>query len=210
MIERALPTWDALEGTFACRVILDDSGDSEYRAWVSGQYPQWEVVPTGPTRMGYAPAMTKMREVGLESGADYIFHLEDDFMLNAPLDLDDIAGLLDARPYLAQVALRRQAWFANEVEHGGIIEALEVQGQRFHEMTDGRRYWTEHRAVWTANPNLFRRDIAERPYPLVNFSEAAFMRELRADPQMRCAFWGKRSDPLHVEHIGAYRNGVDY
>lgn len=209
-IEKALPSWDKATGDIGYRAILDDSGDPHYREWLAHTFTNWDVIPVGETRCGYSTAMRAVREVGLQSGADHVFHIEDDFVLVRPLDLDEIAGLLQERTYLAQVALLRQPWYANEIEHGGLIAALEDQGQHFTEMTDGSRNWIEHRAVWTANPNMFRRDVAKIEYPDVNYSEAAFMRALRESASLRCAFWGKRTDGPRVTHIGEYRSGIEY
>lgn len=209
-IEKALPTWNAASGSVAHRIIIDDSGNDEYRRWLSDTFTDWDVIPVGEERCGYSPAMQAMREVGLQTGAEFIFHTEDDFILNHPIDLDDIADVLRRRTYLAQIALLRQPWFGNEVEHGGLIEALEVNGQEFTEVTDGTHHWIEHRAVWTANPNMFSRDVAKINYPNVNYSESAFMKSLRSNKNLRCGFWGKRSDAPLVHHIGEYRNGIEY
>ena len=208
-IERALPTWEQATGSISHRFIIDDSGDTQYRMWLTDTFPEWKIVSVGQDRCGYSPAMKMIRTIGLESDADYIFHIEDDFVLSRPINLDDLAGLLNDKRYLAQVALLRQPWFHNEIEAGGLIEALEP-GETFTERSDGDRCWIEHRAIWTANPNMFRRDVAKIEYPNVNYSESAFMRSLKEDANLRCAFWGKRSDEYYVHHIGEYRNGIEY
>lgn len=208
-IEKTIPTWDQATGLVTHRVIIDDSGDTDYRQWLARTFPDWDVIPVGDERCGYSPAMQAIRQVGLQCGTEFIFHTEDDFMLNRPINLDDVATLLRDKQYLAQVALLRQPWFPNEIEAGGLIEALEP-GEVFTECSDGDRYWIEHRAVWTANPNMFRRDVAKIEYPNVNYSESAFMRSLKEDANLRCAFWGKRSDEYYVHHIGEYRNGIEY
>lgn len=211
-ISQAIPTWEThVSGNIVSHVIVDDSGDVEYRTWLDSTFgDRWTVVPNGEARLGYSAAMQKMRAVGIDSGADYILHVEDDFLLNDGLDVDDICGVLDDRRYLAQIALLRQPWYANEIRFGGVIPALEEQGQHFTEATNGVHHWIEHRAVWTANPNVFSTQVASIPYPTCNYSEAAFMAMLREQTGYRCAYWGRLSDAPRVTHIGEQRVGIEY
>ncbi len=216
LLDECISTWDQASGTFCAKVILDDSGDPAYRASLTEKYgTEWEVLRVGEERMGYVAAMKAMRSIGIRSNAKYIFHLEDDFKLNRPIDLDAITSLLSADTRIAQMALLRQPWYANEVEHGGVINALMNQGCEFQEMIridkeDRVVRWIEHRAVWTANPNVFSVEVARIDYPDTPYSESAFMRQLKTSPALVCAYWGTLSDEPYVTHIGDYRNGHSY
>ena len=106
-------------------------------------------------------------ETARASAADTVWFHEDDFVLSQDVDLAELNRVLAERDYLTQVALLRQPWFANEKSAGGLIEALEAQGQRFTETTDGESTWIEHRACFTGNPSLipartFNRTLALR------------------------------------------------
>lgn len=212
-LERTIPSWDQAEGEYVLKCILDDSGDAEYRGWLKRTFEPlgWHISITGLGRQGYNAAMRRMREIGVASGADFILHVEDDFLLNRPVNLYAITSLMANNPRtFAQMAFIRQPWYQNEVEHGGVIQALQAQGCHFDQKTDGTHHWLEHRTVWTANPNLMPVDVARIPYPEGDWSESAFMRLLRETTSLHCAYYGRLSDDPMVTHIGEYKKGTGY
>lgn len=198
-------------------VIVDDSGDPVYGQWLEDEFigGPWDgKVLHLPEPHGYWRAMQYVWGLARHWAATYdtnaFFLLEDDFTFNTNVDLDDLAGVLDAHPYLAQIALLRQPWFANEHAHGGLIGALQAQGQTFTECMDGTHWWIEHRACFTGNPCLIPRATFERDWPEGDWSESRFGRGLFADQRARGAYWGRLADPPRVEHIGRNRVGTAY
>lgn len=192
-------------------VIVDDSGDRAYRSWLTSEYPDAVVTVVAPEPAGYWRSMKTVWAIARDSGADALAFWEDDFVLTEDVDLTDLQRVLDAHPYLTQAALLRQPWFANEREHGGLIEGLEAQGQVFEERTDGRgRWWIEHRACFTGNPSLIPASTFAHDWPEGAWSESRFGQLLFTDPAARGAYWGRRSDPPRVEHIGHQRVGRNY
>lgn len=191
-------------------VIVDDSGNTDYRAWLAAEFPDALVTAVHEEPAGYWRAMRTVWEIARGSGADSVVMWEDDFVLLDNVDATCLDRVLDECPYLTQIALKRQAWFGNEHEHGGLIEALEAQGQRFYERTDGRHSWIEHRACFTGNPCLIPARTFENDWPEGAWSESRFGRLLFVDPDARGAYWGRRSDAPRVEHIGHERVGSDY
>ncbi|WP_143220899.1 glycosyltransferase [Actinomadura sp. CNU-125] len=198
-------------------VIVDDSGDPTYGQWLEDEFIggplNGKILHLGKAR-GYWAAMQAVWSLARHWTAFYgtttFFFLEDDFVFNQPVDLEELAGVLNDRPYLTQVALVRQPWFGNEVEHGGLIEALEAQGQDFTEVTDNGRTWIEHRACFTGNPSVIPARTYDHDWPSGDWSESRFGQELFRDPRTRGAYWGARSDPPRVEHIGHTRVGAGY
>ena len=197
--------------------IVDDSGDPTYGQWLADEFigGPWDgKVLHLPEPHGYWRAMQHVWVLARHWAATYdttsFFLLEDDFTFNADVDLEALVGVLDRRPYLTQIALRRQPWFGNEHAHGGMIEALEAQGQTFTEATDGGHTWIEHRACFTGNPCLIPRRTFERDWPEGDWSESRFGKLLFADEGARGAYWGRRTDPPLVEHIGHHRVGTGY
>jgi hypothetical protein len=189
--------------------IVDDSGDLDYAAWCD---TFGDCLPTGGA--GYWRAMRTVWETARAllggDSTDSVFFLEDDFVFHEDVDITCLNRVLDEQPHLTQIALLRQPWFANEVEHGGLIEALEAQGQKFDEQTDGRHSWIEHRATFTGNPSLIPARTFVHDWPAGAWSESRFGRQLFADPDARGAYWGRRGDPPRVEHIGHERVGTEY
>ena len=55
-------------------------------------------------------------------GLPWAFIVEDDFTAERSIDLAAMQQVMDDRPGLVQMALRRQAWSAPELEAGGVIE----------------------------------------------------------------------------------------
>ncbi len=200
-IERTIPSaFEYLDGIDE-RVIVDDSGDADYQAWLRLRFPAFGLI-CGPKRLGYTKAMQRVNQIELGSGLPWIFRLEDDFVFQRPVDLAAMQRTMCDNPHLVQLALRRQAWFPNELEAGGIIEANPTAFTQ----RDG---FIEHGEFFTNNPTLLRRSfIAANPWPDARWSEAVFGRNvLRGDA--RSAFLGSTDDEPWVEHIGI-RQGTGY
>ena len=191
-------------------VIVDDSGDPTYRAWLGEQFPDASVTAVAQRPAGYWQAMRMVWSIARASRTNSVFFLEDDFVFHVDVDLTCLARVLDEQPHLTQIALRRQAWFANELEHGGMIEALEAQGQTFTEHTDGKHWWIEHRACFTGNPTLIPARTFTQDWPSGAWSESRFGHALFTDPSAHGAYWGRRDAKPLVEHIGHQRVGRDY
>jgi hypothetical protein len=199
-------------------VIVDDSGDPTYGQWLEDEFigGPWDgKVLHLPEPHGYWRAMQYVWGLARHWAATYdtsaFFFLEDDFTFNEDVDVEALASVLDTHPYLTQMALLRQPWWPNEIEHGGLIEALEAGGgQEFVERTGGTHTWIEHRACFTGNPCVIPRRTFTRDWPEGDWSESRFGRELFKDPEARGAYWGSRSDAPRVEHIGHQRVGSNY
>ena len=209
-IERTIPAArEHLVGWDGSLVIADDSGDPSYRDWLNETFDP-EILAFGPGRSGFAKAVRRAQEAVLETGSDWVFWLEDDFVLKQDVDLVAIADVMNRYPYLSQMLLKRQAWFGNEIAAGGIIEANPTA---YVEHSDNLgNVWTEHREGHWSNPHLVRSSFIEsHEWPLGEWSESRFGTSLRERyPDWASAFWlGRDSEPL-VEHIGEERVGSGY
>jgi hypothetical protein len=195
---------------FGDMVIVDDSGDKDYRAWLAAEFPDALVTAVASGPAGYWCAMRTVWAIARGSAADTVAMWEDDFILLDDVDATCLDRVLDEQQHLTQIALRRQPWFANETAHGGMLEALEQQGQTFTEQTDGKHHWIEHRATFTGNPCLIPQRTFAHDWPEGAWSESRFGQLLFTNPEARGAYWGRRSDPPRVEHIGHQRVGRNY
>jgi hypothetical protein len=194
-----------VSGAIRRRLIWDDSGDAGYQRWLARAYPAWEVVGQ-PRRLGYTRSMQALWRYLSELDEEYVFRTEDDFVFEQPVNLDELAAVLSARPYLRQIALLRQAWFPEETAAGGVIEATP---DAFERVSDAGQSWIEHRTWWTANPSLFRRELTARyPWPSSARSEWRYSRRLVRDPVARMAYWGDGTP--WVTHIGEQQAGTGY
>lgn len=214
-IERTIPSALAcLEGPITRRVIYDDSGDPQHRDWLASMFPTFELIHA-THRQGFGGAI-RYAWARLAHGPErYILHLEDDFTFNAPVPLNGLVQVLQANPHIAQMALRRQPWGPREELAGGVIEQ---HPDAYVEHTLGKYAWLEHRLFWTTNPSLFRRTMcAGTEWPEGAESEGHFTHQLLRDgspevdgEHVRFAYWGTRSDPEAVTHIGHQRVGSGY
>jgi hypothetical protein len=196
-----------LVGPITRRVIYDDSGDEASRAWLRETFPDFELIFHPAGRQGFGGAIrTAWSHLAL-GPERFVFHLEDDFTFNCPVHLWHVANVLDAFPYLTQVALRRQPWSDAEVLAGGVVEQ---HPEDFIERRSGELAWLEHRRFFTTNPSLYRTELCRRGWPTGDQSEGRFSAELFTDPDVRCAYWGARDDEPWVHHNGKERVGVGY
>lgn len=197
-----------LYGSISERWMYDDTGDDEHRRWLCGRFPQFIHVDDGP-RQGFGGAINAAwRQLVACSVASYVFHVEQDFTFNRPVDLDAMTYVLDTHKHLIQLALRRQPWNPAEHAAGGVIEQYPDD---YTECTDGEYQWLEHRRFFTTNPSLYRWQLMTRGWPDGEQSEGRFgFRLMTEDGFARFGFWGRREDPPAVHHIGQERVGHGY
>lgn len=183
--------WDSL-------TVVDDSGDQMHRTLMRDRYPAATFTPVAASPAGYAHAMQAAFDT---MAGEFVLFWEEDFRAVADVDLTELVAHLDADPWLAQVALLRQPWFANEVAAGGVIEARERQGASFTRL-DGLIRHIDH---FTGNPSVLPSWVFQRPWPQVDWSEATFGRQLVRDGYG----FAYLDRGVVVEHVGE-RTGWGY
>ena len=211
LLRRTIASFEEqVTGPIIERWIYDDSGNRKVREAIAKNHPSFTIInhPTGE-RQGFAGAMRAAWE-GLrqESIADWVFHLEDDFTFNRPVDLARIVDVLVKRPNLCQMALVRQAWNPDEIEAGGLIQ---TRPDEFVSHLDREgNSWLEHDLFFTTNPSVYRRSLYEMfDWPEGAESEGRFGLKLR-EAGFRFGYWGAKDDDPLVHHIGEHRHGTSY
>jgi len=210
-IERTIPSLlERVHGIDGPKLIFDDSGEQRYRDWLREAYQPlgfW-VTPVERERIGQDQALRIIyKHLSRPTYAEhpFVFWSEDDFVYERDVDLAEMAAVLQERPYLAQMALLRQPWFASERRAGGIIER---DPDEYEHVVDGDREWFEHRLWFTLNPHLCRRELFGRQRPVGRRHEWRFSRRLCEDPEARFGIWGEGKP--WVRHIGEERRGRGY
>ncbi len=155
-------------------------------------------------RLGMAGAVRAAWEWALETGADYLFHVEEDFLFERPIPLLDMAALLDRNPHLAQVVLKRQPWSDPEKAAGGIIE---MNPDAYHDCFDGSFWWTEHETLFSMNPSLIARRTLELEWDVANPGgvERA-VTDACHDKGLKFAYYGRKSYRPRCAHVGYQRS----
>lgn len=203
-----------LVGPITEMVVFDDTGDLAHadrlRASLDAHGAGWRVIQHPEGRRGFGGAIrAAWAWLRRHSEARFVFHLEDDFTFERAVDLDRMVGVLESRPELVQLALRRQAWNEAERAAGGVIELRPEAYLERETPLYGK--WLEHREFFTTNPSLYRLELVRaRAWPAGPHSEGLFSLELFTDPDLRCGYWGARTQPPWVHHIGAGRAGEGY
>jgi hypothetical protein len=196
-----------------CLLRIGDGRDEYHeRCWESAKdaLPTFSRVITIDDRehkLGFSGAIAEGWRQVLQTGADYVFHLEMDFTFNAPVELAGMIELLEEKPHLAQVALKRQPVNAEERAAGGIVE---LHPDDFTQRVEGGIIWTENRRCFTTNPCVYSTNLCRHGWPQEPHSEGVFTHRLLADPDVAFAFWGGKFDAPLVEHIGESRAGGGY
>jgi len=206
-IKRTIPAALAMVEGIDHRVIYTDAGDESYTHWLHTNFPTFDVLES-QKRLGFGGAIERAWQIILDNyDFDYVFHLEDDFIIEKPVDLKDFMAVLEERPYLQQMALLRQAWNEEEKKAGGIVQ----QNPDQFVPNQCRGYsWVEHRRFFTTNPSLYRRELVKRGWPNVKNSEGNFTLELTKDPTVQFGMWGPKFTEPWVNHIGNERIGSGY
>lgn len=203
-LDRTLTSFEANvdPDLIAARVIFDDSGDDRYQWGLARMYDWWGVV--GGPKGGFSGNIIRGWQVLQGVHAPYVFHLEEDFTFNRPIDLAAMIRVLDAQQHLVQLALLRQPVNRDEKAAGGFIPA---DPESFVDCTDGTAEWIEHRKFFTTNPSLYRKSLMRLGWPDEEFSEGVFTHRIlasgtheSADP--RFGLWGNTQQTPAVHHIG--------
>lgn len=208
-LAQALAAFDLCvdEGLIERRVIVDDSADRDYAAWIDHNF-RFDQRASSEERRGFGGAIQAGWD--LLGNAEFVFHLEDDFVLARHVPLASMMETLARRSYLAQMALRRQPWGPDEVIAGGYIERDPYAFTNCWDTERPERRWMEHRKFFTTNPSVYPAWVAKQGWPQVPGSEGQFGLQLFQNPQVRCAIWGNRHDPPWAIHIGHKRVGTGY
>ena len=196
-----------LIGTFSYQIMVDDSCDAEYADWLDATYGGAFTIIHNAERYGFCKAVdTDWRAVSEDT--THVFHLEDDFEFTAKVPIEKMAEVLDNRPNLMQIVLKRQPWNEQEKVWGDLVHA---RPEEFTEVTDGTSTWLEHRLFYSTNPNLLKAKWVRNGMPVVSECEGKFGLALtNDDPRLKFGFWGAFSDGPRVHHIGDERVGNGY
>jgi hypothetical protein len=152
-------------------------------------------------RLGLAGAVRAAWDWALDTGVDYLLHVEEDFLFHTPVDVTDLQAILDHNPQLANIVLKRQADPRTpEAQAGGIIE------QNPGDYTDRTTLeipWVEHKRCFSLNPCLIPARILKMGWPDGNEAE---MTARCVAEGLTFGFYGRRDDPPRVEHVGWVRS----
>ena len=182
---------------FRVRIMVDDSGDHCYGEWLRQNYPSFRII-SHDTRKGLAAAVRTAWTTALATGADYVWHAEDDMVYTAHVDLDGMMAVLDADPNLAQLSLKRQPVNAEEEQAGGFIQ---LHTNDFYQCSG----CIEHQTLFTFNPCLVPRHAIRHALAGNDLLERGVTDTLLADG-FCFGIYGRIEYAPVVQHIGHTRS----
>lgn len=186
--------------------MVDDSADTAHARHLDARYPEFTITHH-TTKQGLAGAVQTGWQMVLDSDADYVFHLEEDWTFTRPVDIPAMQRILGLE-YLAEITLKRgiEPGNAHEVIAGGFMEADPTPYTELHDSELG--IWIEHQHLFSLNPSLIPRRTLELGWPsgpLGTGNESGFT-DRCLDAGKSFAYIGAITDPPAVTHIGARRS----
>jgi len=162
-----------LQPGFIHRIICDDSGDPNISYFLKPDFrpSNFGLRMARKASEGYPIDWESLRH---RTGFNYIFHLEDDFIFNEPINLYNMIAVMERNLQLQQMSLLRQSWNEEEKVAGGIMQ---LHPEDFTEFSYGPMKWVEHRRYFTTNPCLYRRTLVDYcTCPMVLILKECFLR----------------------------------
>ncbi len=207
-IKQTWDSWDTkLDFKFSEIIIIDDSARRDYQRWLDETFAKkvWKIVHH-PERLGFGRTVADVW-AQVPKDAHYVFHLEDDFLLNRPLDLNNWIKILQDNPKVVQVCAYRQPWSQDEINKGGFIK--QHAGCYTDKVYSGFDV-VEHKRNFSTNPSLYPRWLVDKGWPEDPNSEGKLSFALKEiDPEYVYLLWGKSTDEPLVHHFGQ-RRGTGY
>lgn len=207
--------WDTLKSfhdtfnvdDFDFKIIIDDSLNLEFQDEIIDTYPDFILDSAVKERRGFGGAIQRAWS-RIPEDVDYVFHLEDDFVFTKQPDIYSMISVLEAHPYLLQMALLRGSVNNEERAAGGVIQQFP---DSYKEVEWNGLSWREHRRFFTTNPCVYSRSTVELGWPNGSNSEGIFgITQFEKDVNTKSAFWGGSDYGEAVEHIGHVRSGTGY
>jgi len=192
------------------RVIV--YSDGPLQTWVSGM-PRHTLI-VGDEQRGFCRATGRLWKWASDPGDDvpeFTFWLEHDFVFLRPVNLTDLATVLDANKEMAQMQLMRGPVSKEEIAAGGLYEMRRNDYEKTQAVLSGGILapLLRHRAYFTTNPALIRTAfMAANQWPDDDepHCEGRFSIDL-VQRGFSFGVWG--SGEPWVEHVGR-RDGFGY
>jgi len=194
LLEQTLDSFRAFNagGRF---LISEDSTRPDVIAEAKARYPDMTVL-SGPDRLGLMGSIDRLYSA---AKTPYIFHLEDDWTFDGPVDWDGAIALLDACDDVANVSLR--AFDEIKGKYREKSTPLKLAGREFAVMrTDAHPEFFG----WSSNPGLIRKSLYEAYAPFARLMHDQMSGLIKKDGRVVAYLL-----PGVARHIGQGRNVTD-
>lgn len=217
-LDHTISSWEAnLKTKPDYKVLFDDSGSKEYVDYLNKKYGNsFTIVPISDKAVGQQKALVFIFNYLKELNTDYYFQLEEDWILNRPLDIIPIMKVMSNNRNIIQMRLPRTIWYTKkhyfDLMYGSHMSwQHEGKGANFVKKSE----WFEKRGAsyfWSHNPNLFPKKILDYTYPETKNGidhEQLFGRELYKNKDYVVGYWAKNFFDAYVAHIGIHDDALE-
>lgn len=186
---------------FSHGIIIDDSADSDYAAWLEATFPNFDCVHH-PERLGLGGCYKSSLDMFLYTSDEWLFQIEDDTPVIGDVILTPLADVLNANESLSQLMFARPPFNQAEINAGGVFQQ---NPHAFTERTNGTDKWIEHSLHFGFQPALIPRRVVEYVVQHAdNFLELGVTDPLKA-AGYNFGYWGGLTDPPLCDHVGRVR-----
>lgn len=110
-LERCVESLQACVPYDWCNVVLSDDSATPADLDAAVRITGADVVNSHARKVGGAGNIdSAWRCINHLGEVDYVFHVEEDWLFLQPVDIDEMIGVLEDDPWLANLVLRRQPW----------------------------------------------------------------------------------------------------
>lgn len=187
---------DVVDYSFIEKIIVNDSGDINYHQFLVDNFLDFKII-SHDQRSGLAHAIQTAWS-SYSSEAEYIFHLEDDFLFTEKPQIDLMISLLKNNKHLTQMALVRNPVNPPEEAVGGFV----FQNLQDYVQKEG---FFEHTRLFTLNPSIYPTSTAHVGWPDQGNEPDFTSKVLSINNSYKFAYFGDIYDAPRVFHIGHMR-----
>lgn len=176
-------------------LLSEDSAQPETVESIRGAYPDMRVMH-GPARLGL---MRSIDRVYSEVRTPYIFHLEDDWLFEGPVDWEGAIALLSQRDDIANVSLRA---FDEIKPKYRVRSSPAVEGTRRFQIMKPNAH--AEFFGWSPNPGLIRTSLYRQYAPFARMNPDQMSALIKREGRVMAYLL-----PGVARHIGQGRNAPD-
>lgn len=212
-LERTIHSWEMnLIGKPKHQIIFDDSGDEEYRAYLNKKFGnRYVIVPIGDKPMGQVYAINFIYKYLKDVDADYIFELEEDWVLFRKLDISKLINILEQDENITQVRVPRTITSTHDMKYGSTISFQlnePTAKHRFVSHKDGGWYEVRGRLYfWSHNPSIYRKSMINHTYPESGATDHEYtfgIQLFNENKKYKAAYYASNMYDAYIEHIGLH------
>jgi hypothetical protein len=195
LLKRTLDSFHRFNPGGGAVIISEDCADANLIAQIAASHPTAKIL-SGPERLGQMRSIDRLFS---EVKTPYLFHLEDDWLFDGPVNWGAAIALLAGRDDVANVSVR--AFSEIKEKYRNRSDPLTLHGETFRLM---HRYAHPEFFGWSNNPGLMRTALYTAYAPFGRMRHDQMSALIKRDGRREAYFV-----PGVAHHIGQSRNVKD-